>query len=168
MSIPKFYNINDLLRQAPDGARIVPVSKPTLYRMIAAGTFPSPRKLGKRSVWIEEDITLWLEQFMEKETELDKVIETTTDHISTLKGSDNGWFTNDEALELYPRDLIDAVQEAVISMACLMDDYTTIKIGNEKEKYLISEADLDHINEQLLIIEDRLKIGRNTLPMENE
>jgi len=65
MIIPKFYNINDLLRQAPDGARIVPVSKPTLYRMVAAGTFPKPRKLGKRSVWSDEDITLWREQFME-------------------------------------------------------------------------------------------------------
>ena len=81
MSIPKFYNINDLLRQAPDGARIVPVSKATLHRMIAAGTFPKPRKLGKRSVWIEEDITLWREQFMEKETELDKVIETMIDYL---------------------------------------------------------------------------------------
>ena len=87
-----------------------------------------------------------------------------TDYISNLKGSDNGWFTNDEALKVYPRDLINAVQEAVISMACLLDDYTTIKIDNEKEKYLISEADLDHINEQLLVIEDRLKIGRTTLP----
>jgi len=89
-----------------------------------------------------------------------------TDYISNLKGSDNGWLTNDEALKVYPRDLINAVQEAVISMACLLDDYTTIKIDNEKEKYLISEADLDHINEQLLVIEDRLKIGRNTLPMD--
>ena len=89
-----------------------------------------------------------------------------TDYISKLKGSDNGWLTNDEALKVYPRDLINAVQEAVISMACLLDDYTTIKIDNEKEKYLISEADLDHINEQLLVIEDRLKIGRNTLPMD--
>jgi hypothetical protein len=88
------------------------------------------------------------------------------DYISNLKGSDNGWLTNDEALEVYPRDLINAVQEAVISMACLLDDYTTIKIDNEKEKFLISETDLDHINEQLLVIEDRLKIGRNTLPME--
>jgi prophage regulatory protein len=61
----KFYNLNDLLRQAPDGARIVPVSKPTLYRMVAAGTFPKPRKLGKRSVWSDEDIILWREQFME-------------------------------------------------------------------------------------------------------
>lgn len=60
-----FYTVNDLLRQAPDGARIVPVSKPTLYRMVAAGTFPRPRRLGKRSVWSDEDITQWRNQFME-------------------------------------------------------------------------------------------------------
>ena len=89
-----------------------------------------------------------------------------TDYISNLKGSDNGWFTNDEALEVYPRDLIDAVQEAVISMACLLDDADVIKINNEDTKNIVSDADLNHINEQLLVIEDRLKIGRNSLPME--
>ena len=89
-----------------------------------------------------------------------------TDYISNLKGSDNGWFTNDEALEVYPRDLINAVQEAVISMACLLDDADVIKINNEDTKNIVSDADLDHINEQLLVIADRLKIGRNTLPRE--
>ena len=67
MTALKFYNLNDLLRQSPDGARIVPVSKPTLYRMVAAGTFPKPHRLGKRSVWSDEDITQWREQFMEGE-----------------------------------------------------------------------------------------------------
>jgi hypothetical protein len=89
-----------------------------------------------------------------------------TDYISNLKGSDNGWLTNDEALEVYPRDLINAVQEAVISMACLLDDADVIKINNEDTKNIVSDADLNHINEQLLVIEDRLKIGRNSLPMD--
>lgn len=62
-----FYTVNDLLRQAPDGARIVPVSKPTLYRMVAAGTFPRPRRFGKRSVWSEEDIAQWRANFLEAE-----------------------------------------------------------------------------------------------------
>lgn len=62
-----FYTVNDLLRQAPDGARIVPVSKPTLYRMVAAGTFPRPRRLGKRSVWSEDDIAQWRANFLEAE-----------------------------------------------------------------------------------------------------
>ena len=89
------------------------------------------------------------------------------DHISNLKGSDGGFLTNKEALEVYPRDLIDAVQEAVISMACLMDDPDyIIKINNEDTKNIVSDADLNHINEQLLVIEDRLKIGRNNLPRE--
>ena len=67
MTALKFYNLNDLLRQAPDGARIVPVSKPTLYRMVAAGTFPRPRRFGKRSVWGEEDIAQWRANFLEAE-----------------------------------------------------------------------------------------------------
>tara|TARA_R110002072_G_scaffold72625_1_gene173576 strand:- start:400 stop:678 length:279 start_codon:yes stop_codon:yes gene_type:complete len=89
-----------------------------------------------------------------------------TDYISNLKGSDNGWLTNDEALEVYPRDLINAVQEAVISIACLLDDADVIKLNNEDTKNIVSDADLNHINEQLLVIEDRLKIGRNNLPRE--
>ena len=42
----KFFNLNDLLREDPYGARIVPVSKATLYRMIAEGKFPKPFRLG--------------------------------------------------------------------------------------------------------------------------
>ena len=64
MFAPKFYNIRDLLRPAADGARLVPVGKASLYRMVAAGTFPKPRKLGKRSVWNDEDIDKWREQFL--------------------------------------------------------------------------------------------------------
>ena len=45
MFAPKFYNIRDLLRLAVDGARLVPVGKASLYRMVAAGTFPKSRKL---------------------------------------------------------------------------------------------------------------------------
>lgn len=62
MTTTKFYNIRDLLSPAPDGARMVPISRATLYRMAAAGTFPKPRKLGKRSVWSAEDIEQWSKQ----------------------------------------------------------------------------------------------------------
>ena len=65
MTATKFYTLTDLLRPCHDGARIVPISKPTFYRLVAAGKFPKPRKLGKRSVWSDEDIALWREQFME-------------------------------------------------------------------------------------------------------
>ena len=64
MSAPKFYNIRDLLRPAADGARLVPVGKASLYRMVAAGTFPKPRKLGTRSLWSNQDIAKWREQFL--------------------------------------------------------------------------------------------------------
>lgn len=60
----KFFELNDLLRQDPNGARMVPVSKATVYRMIAAGRFPAPSKLGRRSVWSIEDIDQWLEDWL--------------------------------------------------------------------------------------------------------
>ena len=57
----KFFDLNDLLSKDPDGARLVPISKTTMYRMISAGTFPAPNKLGRRSVWSVEDIDNWRE-----------------------------------------------------------------------------------------------------------
>ena len=63
----RFFNLNDLLREDPYGTRIVPVSKATLYRMIAEGKFPKPRRLGKRSVWADHDIEQWREQWMEND-----------------------------------------------------------------------------------------------------
>ena len=58
----KLYGIRDLIGGP---APALPVSKATLYRMIATGTFPKPRKLGHRSFWAEEDISLWRKQFLE-------------------------------------------------------------------------------------------------------
>ena len=63
----KFFNLNDLLREDPYGARIVPVSKATLYRMIAECKLPKPFRLGTRSVWTKEDIEQWREQWLEND-----------------------------------------------------------------------------------------------------
>jgi prophage regulatory protein len=37
------------------------LSRPTIYRLIRAGSFPSPKKVGTRSVWDEEAVDSWLE-----------------------------------------------------------------------------------------------------------
>ena len=60
----KMYDLNDLLRTS-EGARILPVSRATLYRMIAKGQFPKPKKLGARSVWTEQDIQEWRARWLE-------------------------------------------------------------------------------------------------------
>ena len=65
----KFYSIKDLVEPDKQGARLVPVSKATFYRMIADGQFRKPRKLGSRSVWSEEDIREWLDRFLEATNE---------------------------------------------------------------------------------------------------
>lgn len=59
----KLYGIREL---TGGGGRlgVIPVSKATLYRMIAAGKFPKPRKLGHRSIWVEEDVCRWREQWL--------------------------------------------------------------------------------------------------------
>ena len=61
----KFFDLNDLLNKDPNGARLVPISKSTMYRMISAGTFPVPKKLGRRSIWSTEDIDNWRENWLQ-------------------------------------------------------------------------------------------------------
>jgi prophage regulatory protein len=51
----RFLRVSEVLR-------CVPVSKPTLYRWIAIGTFPAPRLLGAHSVgWKESAVLAWIE-----------------------------------------------------------------------------------------------------------
>lgn len=61
----RFYSFKDMVEPSKQGARLVPVSKATLYRMIAEGQFPRPRKLGSRSLWSEDDIQSWHERFLD-------------------------------------------------------------------------------------------------------
>jgi predicted DNA-binding transcriptional regulator AlpA len=55
------------LNKDRNGARLVPMSKSTVYRMISAGTFQAPNKLGRRSVWSVQDIDSWRENWLEDE-----------------------------------------------------------------------------------------------------
>lgn len=51
----RFLRVGEVLR-------CVPVSKPTLYRWVAVGTFPAPRLLGAHSVgWRQSEILDWIE-----------------------------------------------------------------------------------------------------------
>lgn len=44
----------------------VPISEPTLYRMMKAGTFPRPCKVDTLSMWVNTEITAWITAQMEK------------------------------------------------------------------------------------------------------
>lgn len=37
------------------------LSRPTIYRLIKKGDFPSPKKIGSKSVWEEDAVDRWLE-----------------------------------------------------------------------------------------------------------
>ena len=42
------------------------VARSTLYKMIAAGTFPEPIQLGQRSVgWVESEVQSWIKSRIE-------------------------------------------------------------------------------------------------------
>ena len=49
----RFLRIQDVLRR-------VPVSRPTIYRMMEKGEFPKAVKLGSRSLWLESEIDQYM------------------------------------------------------------------------------------------------------------
>lgn len=52
---PAFYRMKDVIR-------ITSLSRPTLYRRIAAGRFPAPVKLGGRaSGWTAQSLKEWID-----------------------------------------------------------------------------------------------------------
>ena len=55
-SAPRFLRISEVLDR-------VGVSRPTIYRWVAAGEFPKQISIGANSVvWLESDITKWMDQ----------------------------------------------------------------------------------------------------------
>ena len=55
-SRPHFLRISEVIRR-------VGVSRPTIYRWVAAGEFPKQISIGANSVvWLESDVTDWMDQ----------------------------------------------------------------------------------------------------------
>ena len=53
---PRFLRISEVLDR-------VGVSRPTIYRWVAAGEFPKQISIGANSVvWLESDVTKWMDQ----------------------------------------------------------------------------------------------------------
>jgi len=54
---------------------------------------------------------------------------------------------------------IQAVREASISIACLMDDCDFVQVNRHPMKILVLQKDIEHIQEQLNIIEKEIDNG---------
>ncbi|PZR90327.1 MAG: transcriptional regulator [Stutzerimonas stutzeri] len=53
----RYLRLKDLLER-------VPLSRPTIYRLVKKRDFPQPVKLGAASVWIESEIEQWVSNKM--------------------------------------------------------------------------------------------------------
>ena len=53
---------NDKIIRLPQVIDQVGIKKTLIYKMIAAGTFPKPIKLGFASGWLESEIRAWIEE----------------------------------------------------------------------------------------------------------
>lgn len=52
--------INDRLVTTDAVVSITSRSRRAIYRAVAAGTFPAPRKAGRRTVWLVSEIQAWM------------------------------------------------------------------------------------------------------------
>ena len=52
--------------------------------------------------------------------------------------------------------VLEAVREASISIACLMDDCDFVQVNHHPMKLLVLEKDIEHIQDQITIIENYL------------
>ena len=52
--------------------------------------------------------------------------------------------------------VLEAVREASISIACLMDDCDFVQVNHHPMKILVLEKDIEHIQDQITIIENYL------------
>lgn len=48
----RYLKVRDLLKR-------LPISRPTIYRMVKRGDMPKPIKLGSSTVWLESEINDW-------------------------------------------------------------------------------------------------------------
>ena len=55
--------------------------------------------------------------------------------------------------------VLEAVREASISIACLMDDCDFVQINRHPMKILVLQKDVEHIQSQIAIIEHQLDIA---------
>ena len=52
--------------------------------------------------------------------------------------------------------VLEAVREASISIACLMDDCDFVQVNHHPMKILVLQKDVEHIQDQITIIENYL------------
>jgi len=52
--------------------------------------------------------------------------------------------------------VLEAVREASISIACLMDDCDFVQVNHHPMKLLVLQKDIEHIQDQITIIENYL------------
>ena len=54
------------------------------------------------------------------------------------------------------KEVLEAVREASISIACLMDDCDFVQVNHHPMKLLVLQKDIEHIQDQITIIENYL------------
>lgn len=60
MTADRNVTLSPLLLSADEAAKVLGISRSSLYALHASGRLPLPVKLGKRSLWSREELAEWI------------------------------------------------------------------------------------------------------------
>ena len=95
-------------------------------------------------------MSLFMQRRQTNETNLQK----TNNNTSSSIFSDAILFS--KGVNMMTHKVLEAVREASISIACLMDDCDFVQVNHHPMKILVLQKDIEHIQDQITIIENYL------------
>jgi len=93
-------------------------------------------------------------QFMQRRQTNETNLQKTNNNTSSSIFSDAILFS--KGVNRMTDKVLEAVREASISIACLMDDCDFVQVNHHPMKILVLQKDIEHIQDQITIIENYL------------
>jgi len=93
-------------------------------------------------------------QFMQRRQTNETNLQKTNNNTSSSIFSDAILFS--KSVNRMTDKVLEAVREASISIACLMDDCDFVQVNHHPMKILVLQKDIEHIQDQVAILEDYL------------
>ena len=93
-------------------------------------------------------------QFMQRRQTNETNLQKTNNNTSSSIFSDAIFFS--KGVNRMTDKVLEAVREASISIACLMDDCDFVQVNHHPMKILVLQKDIEHIQDQITIIENYL------------
>ena len=97
---------------------------------------------------------MYMSQFTQRSRTNETNLQKTNNNTSSSIFSDAILFS--KGVNRMTDKVLEAVREASISIACLMDDCDFVQVNHHPMKILVLQKDIEHIQDQITIIENYL------------